>query len=423
MFNTAGKTWFEVAVVTRIVHNLYKAWKGLRQQLNVTITSPYSAQLVEIRDKLGQKYRSYDGFTVKMIGIDELQGSEEDIVILSTVRSNSDGSIGRLLSDHEKINVVLTSARQRLWILGDECTLTRSESIWKSIMSDAKDRKCFFNVEEDKDLAQFIIEVKKELDQLDELLDTDSFLFRNARWKVLFSDNFMKSFEKIKSTQMKKLVVNMLMMLANGWRPKRMNVNITCCKSKQILKRFKVKDLHVICSVDIVKEYSYIQVLKIWDVLPLVEIPKLINHLDAVFLTYPADSLNRCKAKCFEGDLEVPMSWETASDIVCYKKRNYVQEGIRLTAEASDNRRSFKKKFNMSDSLQLMKFYPLSSGMMSHLLSGCISTEMELPFELTSQEMEIVQSDKSSFILGRSGTGKTTVLIRKLYFIESSYTT
>ena len=72
--------------------------------------------------------------------------------------------------------------------------------------------------------------------------------------------------------------------------------------SKQILKQFKVKDLYLICSIDIGKEYwSNIQVLKIWDVLPLVNIPKLIKHLDAMFLQYTDDFLSLCKVQCIEG--------------------------------------------------------------------------------------------------------------------------
>ena len=35
--------------------------------------------------------------------------------------------------------------------------------------------------------------------------------------------------------------------------------------------------------------------------------------------------------------------------------------------------------------------------------------------------MEIIYFDKSSFILGRSGTGKTTVLVRKLFQKEQLY--
>ncbi|XP_037496959.1 TPR and ankyrin repeat-containing protein 1 [Jatropha curcas] len=74
-----------------------------------------------------------------------------------------------------------------------------------------------------------------------------------------------------------------------------------------------------------------------------------------------------------------------------------------------------------SDSLLHMKFYALSSGVVSHLLTGCDGNEMDFPFELTDEEMEVIHFRKSSFILGRSGTGKTTVLIMKLFQREQLY--
>ncbi|XP_062114592.1 uncharacterized protein LOC133825699 [Humulus lupulus] len=358
----------------------------------------------------------------KVIDIKELQGEKIDIIVLSTVRSNSDGTIG-LLSNPERVNRAFTSARDCLWILGDERTLSRgTNSFWKLIIRDAKGRKCFFNVEQHKDLGKFVGEVKKELDQLDELLNPDSILFMNAKWKVSFSDNFVKSFEKIKSSQKKNLVMNMLLRLANGWRPK-MGVLITCDESKQTLKQCKVKDLHVICSIDIEKEqYWYVQVLKVWDVLPPVDVSKLVKLLDTVFLTYVADDLNRCKTKCVEGDLEVPMSWETSHDNVYYEKHNHIEEGIRFTTEPFDYSIRNLEDFKMTENLQLMKFYPLTSDMVRHLLSdSSIGTEMILPFKLTNQEIEAVHFDRTSFILGRSGTGKTTVLIRKLFHKEQLY--
>ncbi|XP_062114591.1 uncharacterized protein LOC133825698 [Humulus lupulus] len=358
----------------------------------------------------------------KVIDIKELQGEKIDIIVLSTVRSNSDGTIG-LLSNPERVNRAFTSARDCLWILGDERTLSRgTNSFWKLIIRDAKGRKCFFNVEQHKDLGKFVGEVKKELDQLDELLNPDSILFMNAKWKVSFSDNFVKSFEKIKSSQKKNLVMNMLLRLANGWRPKR-GVLITCDESKQTLKQCKVKDLHVICSIDIEKEqYWYVQVLKVWDVLPPVDVSKLVKLLDTVFLTYVADDLNRCKTKCVEGDLEVPMSWETSHDNVYYEKHNHIEEGIRFTTEPFDYSIRNLEDFKMTENLQLMKFYPLTSDMVRHLLSdSSIGTEMILPFKLTNQEIEAVHFDRTSFILGRSGTGKTTVLIRKLFHKEQLY--
>jgi hypothetical protein len=52
------------------------------------------------------------------------------------------------------------------------------------LVLDAKSRQCFFDADQDKDLAKAIVDVKKELDQLDDLLNADSVLFKNARWKV-----------------------------------------------------------------------------------------------------------------------------------------------------------------------------------------------------------------------------------------------
>ena len=75
-----------------------------------------------------------------------------------------------------------------------------------------------------------------------------------------------------------------------------------CDKSKHVLKQFKVKDFYVICSIDIdQQDYRYIQVLKVWDLLRLADVPKLVKSLDSMSLTYTDDFLNRCQEKCIEG--------------------------------------------------------------------------------------------------------------------------
>ncbi|CAN0880599.1 Putative AC transposase [Linum grandiflorum] len=73
------------------------------------------------------------------------KGGEEDIIIISTVRSNSRGGIG-FLSNGQRANVALTRARHCMWILGNEKTLLKSGSVWETVVVDAKARNCFFNV-------------------------------------------------------------------------------------------------------------------------------------------------------------------------------------------------------------------------------------------------------------------------------------
>lgn len=77
--------------------------------------------------------------------------------------------------------------RYCLWILGNAETLTRSGSVWKKLVVDAKKRRCFHNADEDKNLAYAIAAALVDLKQLNILLNMDSILFRNARWKVCLS--------------------------------------------------------------------------------------------------------------------------------------------------------------------------------------------------------------------------------------------
>lgn len=81
--------------------------------------------------------------------------------------------------------------RYCLWILGDGRTLASSQSIWEDLVLDAKRRQCFFDADEDKDLAKAILEVKKEFDQFDDLLNGESILFKNSTWKVYLRFNFV----------------------------------------------------------------------------------------------------------------------------------------------------------------------------------------------------------------------------------------
>lgn len=112
------------------------------------------------------------------------------------------------------------------------------------------------------------------------------------------------------------------------------------------------------------------------------------------------------------------MSWPPSLDIVRFKDLSINETD--LVGAASDGR-SYVENSKVSESLLLMKFYSLSSGVVNHLLSDRDGRELDLPFEVTDQEMEIILFDRSSFILGRSGTGKTTVLTMKLFQKEKLF--
>ncbi|KAL6218573.1 hypothetical protein ACLB2K_011783 [Fragaria x ananassa] len=104
---------------------------------------------------------------------------EEDVIIISTVRCNGNGSIG-FLSNLQRTKVLLTRARHCLWILGNGPTLFNSNSIWKKLIMDAKNRNCFYNADEDNNLSNAIASALVDLNQVQVLFNSDSLLFRNV---------------------------------------------------------------------------------------------------------------------------------------------------------------------------------------------------------------------------------------------------
>jgi hypothetical protein len=122
-----------------------------------------------------------------------------------------------------------------------------------------------------------------------------------------------------------------------------------------------------------------------------------------------------CFVNVGDRKLEFPIVWDAEHDIVRYKKDCKVDDQV------DHDHLDFScalENTKVSESFLLMKFYSLSSGVAHHLLTATDGTEIEIPFELTDEEEAIIRFPLTSFILGRSGTGKTTVLTMKLYQIE-----
>ncbi|KAL6993306.1 hypothetical protein U1Q18_011422 [Sarracenia purpurea var. burkii] len=319
------KNMVEIAVVAEIVASVFKESVASKMKVKVGCISPYKAQVFALQEKLGNKYGTdaNSDFSVSVRSVDGFQGGEEDLIIISTVRCNGNGSVG-FLSNHQRANVALTRARHCLLIVGNGATLSNSGSVWGKLVLDAKARGHFHNASDDENLAQAIEGALVELNQLDWLLKTDSLVFRNTQWKVFFDNDFKKSMSIIKDIDVRKQVISLLRNLSSGWhqhqKDRILNMNGT---SSELLELYKVNALlTLIWSVDIVRENSNdvvrensndVQVLKVWDVLPLTEVPKLATRLDIVFGNYTVNTMNRCKCRRLEGSLVVPTTWPVVS--------------------------------------------------------------------------------------------------------------
>lgn len=98
------------------------------------------------------------------------------------------------------------------------------------------------------------------------------------------------------------------------------------------------------------------------------------------------------------------MNWPLSANIQKFKNvDNNANDG-----DANGNDRS---EAELEECTLLMKYCSISRDYMLH---GKDSLEVDLPYEVTDEQRNIIRFSKSTFVLGRSGTGKTTVLITKL---------
>ena len=97
----------------------------LDERLDVGIISPYRAQVQYLRRLLKKRefFKPYRSL-ISVNTVDGFQGQERDIILISLVRANDEGQIG-FLRDLRRMNVAITRARMKLFILGDAPTLTR----------------------------------------------------------------------------------------------------------------------------------------------------------------------------------------------------------------------------------------------------------------------------------------------------------
>lgn len=81
------------------------------KKISIGIISPYNAQVYEIQERIKQLNLVSDpNFSVSVRSVDGFQGGEEDIIIMSTVRSNGNKNIS-FIFNRQRANVALTRAR------------------------------------------------------------------------------------------------------------------------------------------------------------------------------------------------------------------------------------------------------------------------------------------------------------------------
>lgn len=94
-------------------------------KISVGIISPYRRQVSLIEESIIEQENNAQT-------IDSFQGQEKDLIIVSLVRSNENGTIG-FLKDYRRMNVALTRAKKKLIIIGDSATVG-NDTFYKELL-------------------------------------------------------------------------------------------------------------------------------------------------------------------------------------------------------------------------------------------------------------------------------------------------
>jgi len=103
----------------------------------ITVLSPYLGQVRLLKNKLRRDLSTQN---VAITAVDNFQGEENDIIVISLVRSNRNKTMGFLAVDN-RINVALTRARHGMFIVGNSDML-RGHKLWGAIINELRTDSC-----------------------------------------------------------------------------------------------------------------------------------------------------------------------------------------------------------------------------------------------------------------------------------------
>ncbi|XP_074616895.1 uncharacterized protein LOC141876266 isoform X2 [Acropora palmata] len=98
------------------------------KETQITVLTMYTGQLLLLKELMPR----YIFKELRICAVDDYQGEENDIILLSLVRSNEENRIG-FLHESNRICVALSRARKGLYCSGNFSLLKRKSDLWKKI--------------------------------------------------------------------------------------------------------------------------------------------------------------------------------------------------------------------------------------------------------------------------------------------------
>ncbi|EPZ35073.1 AAA domain-containing protein [Rozella allomycis CSF55] len=401
-----------------------------KEKDTISIICPYSYQVEIFKEKMGDFKEA-----MRMIGVekeidvgtvDAYQGHERDIIILSLTRSNPQQEIG-FVEDAQRMNVAITRARRALWVFGDANTFS-SSNLWTDMMRMVMSTSSFFamntiyesfpaNLRElwNKKMNGLMIQEIEKSENRFEIMKLINNKVVNVKgiWSLRSVDNALKKISK-EQVLIKRNAINFIIGLTRGNfgginnRPYINSVEMIKEKYKagNIFYAKDIGDNKKIVWTIGVDLNKRIQVLEVLDLISGTEIYKGFEIFKKNINKFSIKYLNLCFCELVldENRIIYPNRFDLAETTGIKRFDCVDQAQANLTNS---------KESNLS-----CKIYSLNSEALEFLLENNFEDYKELPYLLEDTENKIVKYKKNLIIVGRSGTGKTSVISRRLLCVS-----
>ncbi|KNE71919.1 hypothetical protein AMAG_16343 [Allomyces macrogynus ATCC 38327] len=385
--------------------------------------------MLVIKGKLVVSINSIDGF----------QGQERDIIIFSCVRSNSKGNIG-FLGDPRRLNVAITRAKYSCWIVGHAETLLKRE-VWKRLIMDAHSRDLLL----DASRLPFYNEVQAVVvaAKVEKLIESATgavaarpsarrsapvaaaaatvksrgqshFLnFEGAVWESSWSHQMVETMRRM-AIDDRAAVIRKMVRVLDGKFGVRFTGKQSSGNLSNMLVTGEAGKYAFVWSLALrgVKD-SVKQIIKFWWLGPRSGIAQGVQQARSALGNHSDKYIAVCrKVKRSPGkdDVYMPTTVPGGFEFMRTLRRSTCTE-VDLAENTS------------ASQLELIKSYQLNHALWEKFAVESVEAlhEFDLLCDLTPQEKELVRQEGSMFCIGRSGTGKTTVMLLKLWQREHVY--
>lgn len=153
--DSAGKGWSEESPESsasrrnpgeaeRVVREVQSLLAAGVPAADIGVIAPYAAQVQLLRTLLSEE-------AIEIDTVDAFQGREKEAICVSLTRSNDSGELG-FVADVRRMNVALTRARRRLFVVGDSATVS-VHAFYSGYLHHVQSHDCYRSAWEEPDSA------------------------------------------------------------------------------------------------------------------------------------------------------------------------------------------------------------------------------------------------------------------------------